>query len=82
MACALPVQRAALSQEHVQQFFVERARIRLVAHGQIEPRFLVDNRFDVRKRLEPALAVVAAHAAFAHAAERHLARCQVDARRR
>ena len=32
----------------------------------------------MRKRLEPALAVVAAHAAFAHAAERHLARCQVD----
>ena len=46
--------------------------------GKSSHVFLSTIDLTCEKRLEPAFAVVAAHAAFSHAAERHLARCQVD----
>ena len=52
--------------------------IRLVAHIQIHPGLFIYDTAQMGKFFKTVLAMVAAHAAFAHTTERHLGGCQVD----
>ncbi len=68
------IKRYHLSQEEMQQLFIQVAGIRLVTHRQIQPGFLIDNALMVGKGIEAGLSVIASHAAFADTAKAHL-RC-------
>lgn len=66
-----------LFQKEPNQADVESA-IGLIAHGKIQPGFLVHNTFVVTKGIKTGLAVVRTHAAFSNTAKSHGRGSQMD----
>ena len=66
-----------LPEKEMDQFVIE-LPVGLVAHGKIQPGFLVHDAFRVGKGEKAGFSVIRAHAAFAESAEAHIAGCQMD----